>query len=465
MPEKYSAYLPRQIYFIPLNQISEVSSVSTPVSVHKETKSSESGKKAKSGTGSSHPSTGNLVSLGTSSATSTAQSSTSQYPGKGNTSYTHSSRFPENNNNSCSSNNNNNLVLDLISIRPSGQQQQQQQQSLNNNLCNYSLAIQSDGGADNESGDIDPTAIEESILETFQRIDAQNVSNSYEAEEDTEQKMSIIENPLSESVMQASKPDAKTIPYHKVGDASSRGDASLYATPSGAPPPSSALLTPLIPSTQAGDFSVLNNRVDELTRQLQSLQQSVASDIRLILTLLQQQQQQRPQTTAAEPEEERSGPPVAPQRSLSIPNGSLIAHRKSPSSDLSQSWTTDQHPRSSSESHRLHSASGEDGARPCRDDSGSDAQKRHSSKETIVSDDYLNLRKTSDTSKSLSDGNVTRLADMAPTRSISQPIGMSQERRVQPRRDEEDVDEDAERAEEDAGDSSEDRKERESNIS
>lgn len=242
--------------------------MSTPVSVHKESKSSESGKKAKTGAGSGHPSTGNLVCLGSSSGTPTTQSSTtSQYPSKGNTSYTHSSRFPENNNNSCSSNNNNNLVLDLISIRPSAQQQQQQQQqSLNNNLCNYSLAIQSEGGADNETGDIDPTAIEESILETFQRIDAQNVSNSYEAEEDTEQKMSIIENPLSESVMQASKPDSKTIPYQKVGDASSRGDTSLYATPSGAPPPSSALLAPLIPSTQSGDFSVLNNRVDELTR-------------------------------------------------------------------------------------------------------------------------------------------------------------------------------------------------------
>lgn len=99
--------------------------------------------------------------------------------------------------------------------------------------------------------------------------------------------------------------------------------------------------------------------------------------------------------------------------------------------------------RSSSESHRLHSPivneNIEDGIR--RPHSSKDtiqdkdisldmsgAHKRHSSKETISSDDYVQLKKTSSdtTSKSLSDGNVTKLADSVPVRSISQPVHISQ---------------------------------------
>lgn len=121
--------------------------------------------------------------------------------------------------------------------------------------------------------------------------------------------------------------------------------------------------------------------------------------------------------------------------------------RKSPSSDLSQSWVNDHHSnmRSSSESHRLHSPVNEnveDGVR--RPHSSKDTiqdkdisldmsgvHKRHSSKETISSDDYVNLKKTSkDSSKSLSDGNVTRLGDSVPVRSISQPVNISQVSRL-----------------------------------
>lgn len=105
----------------------------------------------------------------------------------------------------------------------------------------------------------------------------------------------------------------------------------------------------------------------------------------------------------------------------------------------------DQHSnmRSSSESHRLHSPvldqTAEEGihrAHSSKDtihdkdislDMSAPVQKRHSSKETISSDDYVQLKKTSsDTSKSLSDGNVTRLPDSIPIRSISQPINSAQ---------------------------------------
>lgn len=45
--------------------------------------------------------------------------------------------------------------------------------------------------------DLQQNSIEECIKETFQRIDAQNSSNSFE---DDDARMSIIENPLSEGV-------------------------------------------------------------------------------------------------------------------------------------------------------------------------------------------------------------------------------------------------------------------------
>lgn len=172
-----------------------------------------------------------------------------------NTSYAHSSRFPVN------SQQNNNLVLDLISIRPNSQTQ-----NFNNNVCNYSLAISSEGN-NNENPEIDPTLIEESILETFQRIDAQNVSNSYELDDDSEQKMSIIENPLSESVIEPSRAEVKTIPFHKTEPTPSRiSDTSLYTTPSPIPAPSNILSHPIPQVPVGGEMIVLNNRVDELTK-------------------------------------------------------------------------------------------------------------------------------------------------------------------------------------------------------
>lgn len=242
-----------------------VSSVSTPISVHKENlqnnKIIDSSKKPKGSsihsTSSNHPSSGGTIQSSNAQYSQHPSSTTpSLLQQSNNTSYAHSSRFPVN------SQQNNNLVLDLISIRPNSQQ------NFNNNLCNYSLAIPSEGN-NNENTDLDPSAIEESILETFQRIDAQNVSNSYEIEDDSEQKMSIIENPLSESVIEPSRAEVKTIPFHKVTEPtpSRISDTSLYTTPSPVPAPSNILLAhPIQPLQHGSDVIVLNNRVDELTK-------------------------------------------------------------------------------------------------------------------------------------------------------------------------------------------------------
>lgn len=70
------------------------------------------------------------------------------------------------------------VVLDLMTLRPKEQ----------------TSAVGSVVPDDTEGHQ---NSIEECILETFQRIDAQNSSNSFEEEDP---RMSIIENPLSEGV-------------------------------------------------------------------------------------------------------------------------------------------------------------------------------------------------------------------------------------------------------------------------
>lgn len=164
----------------------------------------------------------------------------------------HSNRFPLN------SQQTNNLVLDLYSVRSNSQP------NYNNNLCNNcTLAIRNEGDV-NETGSVDHSSIEESILETFHRIDAQHVSNSSEIGEE-ERKMSIIENPLSD---EPSNADVKTIPYHKAAESSRIAEVgNLHGKPEAVSAPLHASLIHQNPYVQIGaEMILLNNRVDELTK-------------------------------------------------------------------------------------------------------------------------------------------------------------------------------------------------------
>lgn len=107
--------------------------------------------------------------------------------------------------------------------------------------------------------------------------------------------------------------------------------------------------------------------------------------------------------------------------------------------DLSQSWVTDQqsHLRSSSDSYRLYSSPVGDVAEGIRrphstkkdfSPDPSSIHKRHPVKDHLLEDNH-DLKKSADSSsKSLSDGNVTKLTDSAPSRSISHPLSVSQVR-------------------------------------
>lgn len=112
--------------------------MSTPISVHKEKSREPSGSSKKSYSSSSptHP-------------------------------YTHSTRLPQTGT----------VVLDLMTLR--------------------SKETSAFKPASMDDPDMQQNSIEECIKETFQRIDAQNSSNSFE---DDDARMSIIENPLSEGV-------------------------------------------------------------------------------------------------------------------------------------------------------------------------------------------------------------------------------------------------------------------------
>ena len=181
----------------------------------------------------------------------------------------------------------NNLVLDLNAVR-GGPQTSQPSSNNNHNLCNNcTLAIQNDGDVSEIEG-IDTSIIEESILETFQRIDAQHVSNSTDVEDEENKKMSIIENPLSsESVVldRTHGDDVKTIPssYQITGgDVSRSKDVGIHSmsTCSGSHGKSYGQQCSFngFPSQHQSSHSqmssemmLLNNRVDELTKLVYSV--------------------------------------------------------------------------------------------------------------------------------------------------------------------------------------------------
>lgn len=239
-----------------------VSSVSTPVSVHKEnlqnSKGSEPSKKPRLGSSSSSHqiqgpafpstvlgSTGSSYQLGGKSTVATALPSKSVVTvPPPSTVNAHSTRF------SPTSEANNSLVLNLYSVLTTPQQSF----SAGGDSCNCTVAVETEC-EEAEGGTMYPSAIEESILETFQRIDAQHVSNSFETGED-ERKMSIIENPLSDRVLESSSSDVTTIPYQE-SRAINEPPELISSTPSNYQNPYVKI---------GSEMMLLNNRVDELTK-------------------------------------------------------------------------------------------------------------------------------------------------------------------------------------------------------